>query len=245
MLVSQGAEMRPKRIRAVFLDAGYTLMFPRLEVIIADMKERGYSAAPEDFHAAERLAKQKLDAWLWPQIRAGAVPKQIDYYYWAEYLRELTRRLGAAESKRDELTQRLIEAFQNIQLWSRVMPDTPAFLERLLAQGYLLGVISNSTGTLEEQLVRLDLARYFQTILDSAIVGIQKPHPGIFKLALERAAVEASETVFVGDTYATDVGGAQLAGLTGVLMDSVGAYPDATCAKIASLPELERILEGL
>jgi FMN phosphatase YigB (HAD superfamily) len=57
--------------------------------------------------------------------------------------------------------------------------------------------------------------------------------------------VEASEAVFVGDTYATDVGGAQLAGLTGVLMDSVGAYPDADCPKISSLPELARILEGL
>jgi len=237
--------MRPKRIRAVFLDAGNTLMFPRIEVIIADLKERGYSATPEDFRVAECVAKQKLDDWLWPQIRSGEVPKQIDYYYWSEYLHELTRRLGAPESERGELTQLLIVGFQNIQLWSRVMPDTPAFLDRLLAQGYLLGVISNSTGTLEGQLVRLGLARYFQTILDSAIVGIQKPHPEIFKIALERAAMEGSEAVFVGDTYAVDVGGAQLAGLTGVLMDSIGAYPDATCAKISSLPELEKILEGL
>jgi putative hydrolase of the HAD superfamily len=237
--------MNPRRIRAVFLDAGNTLVFPRLEVIITDLKEHGRSATPEDFYAAERLAKRKLDDWLWPQVRGGEVPRQIDYYYWSEYLHELTRRLGAPENERGELIKRLIESFQNIHLWSRVMPDTPAFLEWLVAQGYFLGVISNSTGTLEGQLVRLGLARYFQAILDSAIVGIQKPHPGIFKLALECAAVEGSEAVFVGDTYATDVGGAQLAGLTGVLMDSVGAYPDATCPRISSLPELEGILEGL
>jgi len=237
--------MSPRRTRAVFLDAGNTLVFPRLEIIITDLKERGHSATLEDFYAAERVAKQKLDDWLWPQIRGGEVPKQIDYYYWSEYLHELTRRLGAPESERAELTQRLIESFQNIQLWSRVMPDTPAFLEWLVAQGYFVGVISNSTGTLEDQLVRLGLARYFQAILDSAIVGIQKPHPGIFKLALQRAAVEGSEAVFVGDTYATDVGGAQLAGLTGVLMDSVGAYPEAACPKISSLPELAKILEVL
>ena len=236
--------MKPGRVRAVFLDAGNTLMFPRIEVIIADLKEGGFSAAPEDFYAAERVAKQKLDVWLWPQIRAGEVPMQIDHYYWSEYLREFILRLGAPEEEREKLTQRLIEGFQDIQLWSRVMPDTPAFLERLQAQGYLLGVISNSTGTLEGQLVRLGLARYFQTILDSAIVGIQKPHPGIFRLALERTDMKGSEVVFVGDTYATDVGGAQLAGMTGVLMDSVGAYPDATCAKITTLPELERVLAG-
>jgi putative hydrolase of the HAD superfamily len=241
----KGAEMSPKRIRAVFLDAGNTLVFPQLEVIIAELKERGHAATPEDFYAAERLAKQKLDKWLWPQIRAGQVPKQIDYYYWSEYLRQFTRRLGASESEPGELTRRLIESFQNIQLWSRVMPDTPALLEGLVAQGYFLGVISNSTGTLESQLVRLGLAGYFQAILDSAIVGIQKPHPGIFKLALQRAAVGGPEAVFVGDTYTTDVGGAQLAGLTGVLMDNVGAYPDATCLKISSLPELKRVLENL
>jgi putative hydrolase of the HAD superfamily len=114
-----------------------------------------------------------------------------------------------------------------------------------VAQGYFLGVISNSIGTLEGQLVRLDLARYFQVILDSAIVGTQKPHSGIFKLALQAVGVEGSEAVYVGDTYATDVGGAELAGLTGVLMDSVGAYPEAACPRISSLPELKRILEDL
>ena len=234
-----------RRIRAIFLDAGNTLVFPRLEVIIADLEAHGHAATLEDFYAAERLAKQKLDDRLWPQIRAGTVPEQIDYYYWSEYLREFMRRLGAPERERGELTRRLIESFQNIQLWSRVMPGTAPFLEWLLAEGYLLGVISNSVGTLEGQLIRLDLARYFQAILDSAIVGIQKPHPGIFKLALQRLGVEGGESVFVGDTYATDVGGAQLAGLTGVLLDGVGAYPDAACPKVSSLPELAKVLESL
>jgi putative hydrolase of the HAD superfamily len=237
--------MRSGRIRAVLLDAGNTLVFPRIEVVIADLKEHGHAATPEDFYAAERLAKQKLDEWLWPMIRAGTVPEQIDYYYWTEYLREFTRRLGVPEEGRGELTRLLVADFQNIQLWSRVMPDTPAFLDGMLAQGYLLGVVSNSIGTLEGQLVSLGLARYFKAILDSAIVGIQKPHTGIFTLALQRLGVKNSEAVFVGDTYATDIGGAQLAGITGVLIDTVGAYPDAACARISSLPELRSVLESL
>ena len=233
------------RIRAVFMDAGHTLLYPRLEVVIADLKEMGFTAQPEDFFATERLAKRHLDEWLWPQIRRGEVPREIDHYYWGKYLREMTRRLGAPEPQPGKLTRRLIQNFQNIQLWSRVMPETPAFLDGLAAEGYLLGVISNSTGTLEAQLQRLGLARHFRTVIDSAVVGVQKPHPEIFRLALERAALEASETVYVGDTYATDVGGAQLAGLTGVLMDSVGAYPNAECPKITSLPELKTILAAL
>lgn len=237
--------MRSGRIRALLFDAGYTLVFPQIDVVIADLKEHGHVATPEDFYASERLAKQELDDWLWPMMRAREVPEQIDYYYWSAYLREFMRRLGVPEEEKGDLTRLLVADFQNIRLWSRVMPDTPAFLEWMLAEGYLLGVISNSVGTIEEQLGRLGLARYFKAILDSAIVGIQKPHAGIFNLALQRLGVESSEAVFVGDTYATDVGGAELAGLTGVLIDTVGAYPHATGPRISSLPELKGILENL
>ncbi|HET7842406.1 MAG TPA: HAD-IA family hydrolase, partial [Terriglobia bacterium] len=78
----------------------------------------------------------------------------------------------------------------------------------------------------------------------SAVVGVEKPHPEIFQLALGRAGVAASEAVFVGDTNATDVGGAQLAGLTGVLIDRVRAYPNADCPRIETLSALGPILES-
>ena len=45
-----------------------------------------------------------------------------------------------------------------------------------------------------------------------------------------------------GDTNATDMGGAQLAGLRGVLIDKIGAYPNAECPRITSLPELDNLL---
>ena len=112
-------------------------------------------------------------------------------------------------------------------------------------QGYFLGVISNSIGTIEDQLQHVGLRGYFQAVFDSAIVGVEKPHPEIFQMALASAQAAANEAVFVGDTNATDVGGAQLAGLHGVLMDRVGAYPHAECPRIRSLPELEKVLEKL
>ena len=89
------------------------------------------------------------------------------------------------------------------------------------------------------------MAEHFDAVLDSAIVGVEKPHPEIFQIALDRAAVAASEAVFVGDTNATDVGGAQLAGLTGVLIDRVGAYPHADCPRIETLSGLDAILADL
>ena len=235
----------PTKIRAIFFDAGNTLIYPRADELAQDLTTQRYPASVEDFYAAERVGKQKLDEWLWPQIRKGEVPKTIDHYYWGEYLRALMERIGAPESEHGRLIKRVADGFRNIQLWSLVMPETPPFLASLRQQGYYLGVISNSVGTMEEQLNRLGLAKYFRTILDSAIVGVEKPHPEIFQIALKRAEAQSSEAVFVGDTHATDIGGAQLAGLKGVLIDRVGAYPHAECPKITALPDLNRVLGQL
>lgn len=231
-----------KSLRALFFDAGNTLMFPRLDDLARDLTTQGYPATVEDFYAAERAGKQKLDEWLWPQIRQGEVPRTIDQYYWGEYRCALMERVGAPEAERERLMQRVADGFRDVSTWSRVPLDTPPFLDSLRAQGYYLGVISNSVGTLEGHLGRLDLARRFDVIFDSAVVGVEKPHPEIFRKALARAGVAASEALFVGDTYATDIGGAQLAGLAGVLMDRVGAYADARCPRITALPDLEGLL---
>ncbi len=239
-----GLEPVSNRIRALFFDAGNTLIFPRLEELARDLGTLGYTASEEDFYAAERTGKHKLDEWLWPQIRSGQVPRTIDHFYWGEYLHALMEGIHVPEAARPTVMRRVAEGFRDIRLWSRVLPETPQVLEALRARGYFLGVISNSVGTMEEQLRRLNLAVYFSTILDSAVVGVEKPHPEIFQMALARARAAPSEALFVGDTYATDIGGAQLAGLRGVLIDRVGAYPQAECARVASLSELEALVRS-
>jgi len=232
--------MKRFQLRAIFFDAGNTLIHPRVEELARDLTEQGYPATSEDFWVAERAGKAKLDGWL--QIRQGKLPRAIEHYYWREYLQALMDRIRAPESEREHLMRHVAERFGDITLWSNVFPETAPFLEALRAGGYYLGVISNSNGTIEEQLRRVDLVRHFDTVLDSALVGVEKPHPEIFRMALARARVEAAEALFVGDTYAIDVGGAQLAGLRGVLIDRVGAYPDASCPRITALPDLDQIL---
>ena len=235
-------------LRAIFFDAGNTLVYPRVEALAADLTAQGYPATAEDFYAAERAGKHQLDEWLWPQIRQRVVPRTIDHYYWGEYLKALVEKVGVPEPERLRMMERVAAGFRDITCWSKVLPETPPFLEKLRAQGYFLGVISNSIGTMEAQLNRVGLARHFDTVLDSAIVGVEKPHPEIFQIALSRVppgGIQPAATLFVGDTNATDMGGAQLAGLRGVLIDRVGAYPRATCPRITLLPELEHVLNSL
>src|ERR1035437_3809637 len=169
--------MKSSNIRAIFFDAGNTLLYPRLDERARDLTDAGYRASVDHFHAAERAGKQKLDEWLWPQIRRGEVPRTIDHYYWAEYLKALMDLVGAPEHEYARLIPRVADGFRNIRTWSVVLPDAPGVLASLQQQGYFLGVISNSVGTLEGQLEREGLRGYFQAVFDSAIVGVAKPHP--------------------------------------------------------------------
>lgn len=240
-------------LRAIFFDAGNTLIFPRVEELAADLTAQGYASTVAHFDAAERLGKQRLDAWLWPKIRSRDLPPRADPIYWLEYLRALMDGVGAPaeardgprEGPRERLVRRCVEGFSQISFWSRVYPGTPSLLENLRAQGYYLGVISNSIGTMEEHLNRVDLARHFDAIFDSAVVGVEKPHPEIFEMALNRSGFKPAEALFVGDIYSSDIGGAELAGMRGVLMDRVGAYEGAECPRIRALPELPGVLERL
>jgi putative hydrolase of the HAD superfamily len=229
-------------IRAIFFDAGNTLIFPRIEELAQELTAQGHPATLEDFYAADRRGRAKLDEILWPLLRQGQIPQTADHIYWHEYLRGLMEQIQVPEAERVDLKEQMAARFRELSFWSYVFPGTGEFLDSLRARGYILGVISNSVGRIAEQLGNVGLGRRFGFVLDSRVVGIEKPHPEIFRMGLERAGVRAAEAVFVGDTYSTDIGGAQLAGLRGVLFDRIGAYPDADCPRISSLKELDQVL---
>lgn len=92
-------------------------------------------------------------------------------------------------------------------------------LQALRARGLHLGVVSNID---DDQLVHLmalsDLAPYFDSILSSEQAGSCKPDPAIFAEALRRANCRPDEALFVGDTLAQDIAGANQAGVRSVLL---------------------------
>ena len=234
-----------KPIRAILLDAGYTLLFPQVEKLAQDLEAAGFPARAEQFHQAERAGKKKLDEVLWPQIREGRVPRTSNHVYWEYYLRALMELLEIPPETRTAALERVIARFRDTRTWSKVLPDTVPTLEKLKSSGYFLAVISNSDGTVEGELQRAGLDEYLEFVIDSSVVGVEKPHPEIFEIALQRSGVEPDGAIYVGDTYPTDVGGAELAGLRGILIDWVGAYPDAECPRITSLSELGILVEQI
>lgn len=129
--------------------------------------------------------------------------------------------------------------------------DVHEVLPILQQRGLKLGLITNAFQPMRMRIRELDafgLTGYLHPNcrLSAADVGFLKPHPRIFQAALEALEVEASETVFVGDSLEADIIGAQAVGIRGVLRVNNGfARPTSIIpdAEIQSLHELLPYLE--
>lgn len=75
----------------------------------------------------------------------------------------------------------------------------------LLSQKYKLGIIANQGVGLKERLTSFEILDYFSLIVSSADVNIKKPDPEIFKFALEKANINASSAVYIGDRVDNDI----------------------------------------
>jgi putative hydrolase of the HAD superfamily len=90
----------------------------------------------------------------------------------------------------------------------------------------------------DEALVAAGLRDCFDVVIDSALVGVEKPDPAIFRAALEALGVPAAQALYVGDLYEIDVVGATAAGVPAVLLVPPGAPRPLGCATIGSLRAL-------
>ena len=123
--------------------------------------------------------------------------------------------------------------------------DVRPTLTQLRQAGYTVGLVSNRTDPLEALVAELGLTGAFDFTLSAGQAGSWKPEPGIFQAAVRRAGCGPSQAVYVGDNYYADVLGARAAGLTPILIDPDGVFPDPGCVVIATLAELEATLAAL
>ncbi len=75
----------------------------------------------------------------------------------------------------------------------------------ILKKNYKLGIVSNFYGNLERICDDIGFTKYTDVLIDSEKAGIEKPHPGIFSLALQKLGVNPGNTYVVGDSYERDI----------------------------------------
>jgi putative hydrolase of the HAD superfamily len=149
--------------------------------------------------------------------------------------------LGLDAETCESLVRAIDRAHAERNIWCGADPEAPRVLGELAHAGLRLAVISNTEdGRARDALEAAGLASYFDLVVDSHLVGCKKPDPAIFRLALERLGVEASEAVFVGDSYALDALAARAAGMRAILLDPLELHPESVCTRIRALGDLLR-----
>lgn len=121
---------------------------------------------------------------------------------------------------------------------SVLYPDAEPLLRSLNEAGFTLGLVSNAPPDAASVIESVGLNHYIEHIVVSGVVGIAKPNPEIFRIALSKTGGKSEETVHVGDLYEADVVGARNAGIRGILLDRDGVRKDADCDRIESLDQL-------
>jgi putative hydrolase of the HAD superfamily len=161
-----------------------------------------------------------------------------DQHRAAAYLEALFLLGGVPRERLGEVRSCLRRMHHERHLWSSVAERSAESLQRLRAAGLRLGVVSNSDGRVEQALEAAGLRNYFDVVIDSALVGLEKPDPRIFHAALDALGVAPGEALYVGDLYEVDVIGARAAGMEAVLLGDPERVPDRACRSVRSLETL-------
>jgi putative hydrolase of the HAD superfamily len=226
-----------KAVKAVIFDAGNTLVWLDHAYLVELLREHGVEATPERIIEAEYEAKQVMDE----MVRSGQAG--TDESRGRVYFHEIFRQLGVADDAFAPLAKRLWARHAEHNLWGSVRERTAETLEELRSRGLRLGVISNADGRVDALLAAVGLREHFDFVIDSALVGVEKPDPRIFRMGLERLGVAPEEAVYVGDIYEIDVVGARAAGMAAVLVDPLDRWTELDCDRITAIHELPAWLD--
>ena len=132
------------------------------------------------------------------------------------------------------------------ELWCngdrKLFPETIEVLEYFKSKGYKMGVISDTSPSLEYTLQQLGIAKYFTSFTASSLVGAGKPSPIIFNAALTAQGVTAEESIYVDD-YKPEADGAREQGFASFCLDRDGRNDNNW--KIINLKQLIEFVEKI
>jgi HAD superfamily hydrolase (TIGR01662 family) len=213
---------------------------------------------------------QKADAELWRVLRGAGVTLQphdlygdagtlIEFYSGRRFgdLREPTIAAALAELLRSEgialgepVVQDALRAMYAVtQTNWEVEEDAMPTLRRLRNDGFQVGAISNASddGNTQALVDKSGVRPYLQFLISSAAFGMRKPHPSIFRLALDHFSIDPARAVMVGDDYEADVLGAHGVGMQAIwitrrveppLPEMSRGAPEAVVETLSGIPAL-------
>lgn len=216
----------------IFFDAGDTLIAYRrpLRILLQDFFIQQDEIVRRD---AISDALEAIDGHYRSMIRQVRSVTD-EQRMWLEVAREL---LDVLLPRRRDLYVALGGWFADGWRQMKVFRDVRPTMRALRKAGYRLAVVSNWEPSLVQTLDRLGIRHYFEAVVTSAVEGVWKPDPGLFRRALERLAVRAEAAVSVGDHLERDFASARQAGMHAVLLDRFDDHPEVS-PRVRTLTEL-------
>ncbi len=236
---------RPE-IEAVVFDAGGTLVRLDFEWLSEMLAELGVEATPDEVRRSELQGRRRYDALAGRAPRtdsAGAHAPLGSVAPTQAYFAGMLEAVGCRHPVLEEALER-IRARQTPPsfLWARPMEGARHALEVLAAVRMRACCVSNSDGRAELHLITFGLREGLEFVVDSHVVGMEKPDPRIFRIALDKLGLPAARTVYVGDIRCVDEAGSRAAGMHFVLVDPFGDYAAPGSHAVRQLDELPAYL---
>ncbi len=229
------------RVRAVFFDVGETLVHvdPSFaDLFVRVLADAGHERTVDDVreasaHIFTRFSEAASDNLLW------TTSPERSRRFWTSVYERMLGELGVPHG--DGLASTLYREFTRMENYV-LFDDVRPALAALAGAGLLLGVVSNFEAWLEEWFGVHELVETFPVRVISGIEGVEKPDERIYRLALDRAGVAASESVYVGDNPEFDVDPPAALGMFPVLVDRRNRFPRHEGARVTDLRQLPTLL---
>lgn len=224
-------------VNAILFDCGETLVTlqpSREDIFVRAANSIGVKLEPE----AVRRAYQLVDFG----NKYSSVNKHDRQHFYRTYNSELCDALGISGCF-EELSPALVTQFEKETRWT-LIEGVNELLATLASRDITLGIVANWDSKLSALAEALGIRNCFKLILASEDVGVEKPDPQIFRIALERLSLSdtPNSVLYVGNEYRADVTGARAAGLKPVLIDRANLYPHADCLRLTSLTEFQKAI---
>lgn len=223
---------KKKALKAVFFDAGNTLLrpYPSVGHIYAKTARRHgvrltsawvedrFQIAWRERHSPHHLKDDHADKAWWRALVKRVMGERIPGRKFHTYFEDL------------------YDLFAHPKNW-RLFPDALPTLRALRGKKHTIGIVSNWDSRLLVLSERIGFTKEVEFVLASAVEGVAKPDRRLFLKALKLARVAANEALHVGDSLKEDYEGAQRAGIRALLLDRHGP-PVPGVLSIKSLKEV-------
>jgi HAD superfamily hydrolase (TIGR01509 family) len=226
------------------LDAGNTVIFLDHARLATALRERANLEVTADVvrtregEAKRLVEKNALYDCDWKyRDRPGGIG-------WGRMVGTIARHCGLLPKGVPDFLAAAWELHVEKNFWCLVPDGLGVALDEMRKTGAKTVIVSNSEGMLEKLFRELGILGHFDAVVDSGIVGVEKPDPRIFDIALERTGGTKERALHLGDVYAGDIVGARAAGIRCALIDPFEVYEGLhrNVARVPGAPEVARAI---